>query len=89
MMTENKARTKWCPFVRTHMGGAAVNRMLTIEPSARTTSGAATLAAPDRRDLVALSTRCIASECMMWRWKAINANQGFCGLNGEVKWSET
>jgi len=67
-MTEDEAKTKWCPHVRQSNGykeGFSKNRE---------SSGAPT------------DARCIASECMAWRWiispeKAPNAS-GYCGLAG-------
>jgi hypothetical protein len=94
-MTEDDAKTKWCPFTRMGLnagaGGVAVNRSL--EP----------VDEPSRRDApysVYDETRCIGSGCMMWRtkWKWVNhpggaaaipeghyepdREEGFCGLAG-------
>lgn len=67
-MTEDAARTKWCPFSSTGaytdrgpMGAIAVNR--------------------DPRQEVELACLCIASDCMAWRWRGHNS--GFCGLAGK------
>jgi hypothetical protein len=66
-MTEDEARTKWCPQARAWEAGAAVNRSPTtqrVEPE----------------------TRCIASDCMMWRWgrhtTGDDAGDGYCGVAG-------
>lgn len=66
-MTEDEAKTKWCPFVRvvigpdnpTWQGGMLTNR------------GAIPA---DNRD-----TLCIGSQCMAWRWT--RSPDGFCGLS--------
>lgn len=53
-MTEDQAKTKWCPMIRTGMvAGMAVNHHVDTRPDG---------------DGVYHNTRCIASECMMWRW---------------------
>lgn len=69
-MTEDQAKTKWCPMVRTGLvAGMAVNHHV----------------GGDVKD----ETRCIASECMMWRNFTLdevrrdnNSKGGFCGLAG-------
>jgi hypothetical protein len=67
-MTEAEAKTKWCPLARvgwysTH-GVVAINRhpMDTYE---------------DGRQGVKEETRCIGSDCMMWRIEGVG---GSCGL---------
>lgn len=61
-MTEEEARTKWCPFVRigNYLSGGSLNRDPTGEIKA--------------------NMKCIASDCMAWRW--INSEIGFCRLVG-------
>lgn len=64
MFTEDEAKTKWCPFARVQAAvalrgqasfhGAAFNR-LAIEPALEI-------------DTNPINSRCIASECMAWRW---------------------
>lgn len=67
-MTEDEARLKWCPFVRTGLtAGMAVNRHVADQQGAI--------------DGVWNETRCIASECMMWQWiHWTGARGGQCGL---------
>ena len=67
-MTEDEAKTKWCPVVRAAYvagdahGIAAVNRN------------------PDKTNNTT-SVNCIASECMMWRWDEQQSSaDGHCGL---------
>ena len=57
MMTEEEARTKWCPFARVIVVETKVtgNRVFEMR-----TEGV---------DLNPDTCRCIASECMMWRWE--------------------
>lgn len=76
MLTEDQARTKWCPHVRELMDDAAsANRDY-------------------KGGLGNIAARCIASECMQWRWRddeQRRANRdaygiksaGFCGLAGK------
>lgn len=54
-MTEEEARKKWCPFART---GAFTDQdqMMAVTVNR------------DPRDEVMDGCRCIASECMAWRW---------------------
>lgn len=46
MLTEEKAKKKWCPFARMRWDNIPLNRDGYDKPI----------------------TRCIASECMAWRW---------------------
>lgn len=65
-MTEAEARTKWCPMVRMGLtAGMAVNRHVADAPGAQ--------------DGVYDDTRCVASDCMMWR---VRRGNGRCGLAG-------
>jgi hypothetical protein len=65
-MTETEAKTKWCPMVRTGLtAGMSVNRHVADARGAM--------------DGVHDETRCIGSECMMWREYRGN---GWCGLAG-------
>ena len=79
-MTEEEAKTKWCPEARVFDsdGGSAAgaNRKLGYDWASR--------------------TNCIASDCMMWRWEfdeyqivGDNGEQksltmGFCGKGGKL-----
>jgi hypothetical protein len=67
-MTEEEAKTKWCPFARLTFsteGFAAGNRFDDC-------------AWAEKRAL------CIGSDCMAWRWsvKDYPGEGGFCGLAG-------
>ena len=65
-MTEEEAKTKWCPMVRTGLvAGMAVNH-----------HAGSRLDAPPQGD-VHDETRCVASDCMMWRGS-------YCGLAGPL-----
>lgn len=70
-MTESDAREKWCPF--TTVGARGVNRPTPhMVPAARTE--------------IEAQTRCIATDCMAWRWRyGAHDRDGFCGLAG---WGE-
>ena len=87
-MTEDEAKTKWCPFARVslHDGEAIGNHAANRFPV--NTGGE-------------MYSRCIGSECMAWRWKYVlpdestelgmNAHKtdsdgnwlGYCGLAGK------
>lgn len=85
ILTEEEAKTKWCPETRVHvvpdMGGVYVNKPL----SESNTYGYAT----------EKSVMCIGSACMAWRWKLAReaANpirtersdyaHGYCGKAGK------
>jgi len=78
-MTEEEAKTKWCPFVRAvsvDSGHSAANR----------------IALPKEAVALPVSARCIASACMAWRMKPVptpggegrlSRVEGFCGLAGQ------
>jgi hypothetical protein len=53
MMAEEEALTKWCPFVRTHV--ATVDGPISVNRHRW----------PDESTR---GYRCIASQCMAWRW---------------------
>ncbi len=73
--TENEAKEKWCPMVRVSstdtkgMGVPAYNRYQALE---KITSNPK-------------SSRCIASECMMWRRVPAGElkDKGYCGFAGK------
>lgn len=70
-MTEDEAKTKWCPMVRTGLvAGMAVNAHVTDDKG--------------KLGDIYEETRCRASACMMWRWHhtAKPHMLGFCGLAG-------
>ena len=80
-MTQEEAKTKWCPMVRTGLvAGMAVNH-----------HAGSRLDAPPQGG-VHDETRCVASACMMWRWDSLPASgsvvhaayepKGYCGLAG-------
>ena len=95
-MTEDEAKTKWCPFVRLHMeqdGESATNRDRFVLPETEDSQ-----TSPDR---VRHNARCISSVCMAWRetdsepiWPEDDDFQennpernirqtGYCGLAGK------
>lgn len=71
-MTEDEAKTKWCPFVRAVLPGTTL-------PAGNRGVG------PDGTEGVK-GARCIASACMAWRWDERTdyapVRQGYCGLAG-------
>ncbi|PWC57819.1 hypothetical protein TSH7_25065 [Azospirillum sp. TSH7] len=100
MMTEQEARTKWCPMVRGQMlidvdggqrpVGNGHNRLIHMETSLFEAGGGGPVC-------------CIASECMAWRqggtqrrhkengWVSVNdcetetVEVGYCGAFGKVE----
>lgn len=87
-MTEDEAKTKWCPFARTVLQVDSAGDALSIGNRHYHNDGPASF--------------CIASSCMAWRWDQEpirwsgrpgesmkpsewepSAEQGFCGLAGK------
>lgn len=62
-MTEEEAKTKWCPFAHMFSSSGSFNRNQFDSPM----------------------TRCIGSQCMVWRWDKASINErgqlteGRCG----------
>lgn len=78
-MTEDEAKTKWCPFVRT--ANATVRPASEEWPGIFMGTIAVNRSSPD----AATPAPCIASECMAWRWIEGKRNtEGYCGLAGAV-----
>ena len=62
-MTEEEAKTKWCPHARVVLpagGYASGNRFDDSQPN------------PDY-----MESRCIASDCMMWKWLRSSGKDGY------------
>ena len=59
MMTEDEAKTKWCPFVR-----LSVTRWFGDPPIVPITATANRVIAEENQE----KTFCISSACMAWRW---------------------
>lgn len=70
-MTEQEAKTRWCPFVRHADTGGSFNRG--SEQDNAVNAGRSQGACP---------CRCIGSECMAWRWSSRVREDGYCGLAG-------
>jgi hypothetical protein len=80
-LTEDEAKTKWCPFARVHVCGN--DRAQDIQPHNRVVFQKHEDASHNPPD-----ARCIGSACMAWRGlKADDAGgyvgRGFCGLAGK------
>ncbi len=84
-MTEDEAKTKWCPMVHTRYIGTIAQKGQ--EERAMELS--------ERKER---SSKCIASDCMMWQWvttpadalkqsglgqKYQQSENGYCGLAGK------
>lgn len=70
--TEEEAKTKWCPMVRSIVLGPS-NQFLGIGANADY---------HHRGDQTNQCSRCIGSNCMMWRSHS-NPQYGYCGLAGK------
>ena len=88
-MTENEARMKWCPMARQAL------------PYRTDYYGIDNSSSPVGNKLhtgqIPEGSRCIASDCMMWRWERDkyaegyelkpdheDYSKGYCGLGGET-----
>ena len=81
-MNENEAKTKWCPFVRFQPIGNDGNAQKNAGCGNRVGGTV------EEEPLLNPSTcRCIASQCMAWRWgyeiDDKKTKEGYCGLAGE------
>lgn len=77
MMTEEEARTKWCPMARV-VGSVDMHDGPPI--------GGNRVGHPWRLSPFEEQCRCIASECMAWRsvmdMRDASSDHGYCGLAG-------
>jgi hypothetical protein len=64
-MTEDEAKTKWCPFARVGSGASGLGSM-----------NRDALPADDPK-LITRNTRCLASACMAWRWSEAKRTAAF------------
>lgn len=78
-MTEEEAKTKWCPFARVDSDGAAgSNRYPEVEEDG-------TPSPPDSV-VAGLTNTCIGSACMAWRWeREPNQPELLNWANGDMK----
>ncbi|NUB12684.1 hypothetical protein GAY28_08160 [Azospirillum brasilense] len=76
LMTEEEASTKWCPMARVAIQHVASDMaVLTGSSPIHPVGNRATLiAGRERLCDTATGSRCIASECMAWRWSGISAD---------------
>ena len=70
-MTEAEAKTRWCPMVRVHVVGIGNWTNRGLFLDGKST----------------MPNRCIASDCMMWRFDGLRSSiaqqeHGYCGLAG-------
>ena len=80
MLTEQEARTKWCPMARVARFGIEKSELgNTVEAIVGSCNRDALGKSPNPIG----SCRCIASDCMMWRWDI--ASEGHCGLAGPME----
>lgn len=92
-MTEDQAKTKWCPF---SMGTRRMIRGDKIVGAISANRGEAfssEIPPPEEKPIVKPhpACLCLASECMAWRWLPGHAGrldagkEGFCGLAGRLQ----
>lgn len=84
-MTEDEAREKWCPEVQYVMTsddegiGDSIETKTTSYPMNRLGKTNETT----RQHADWQCFKCIASDCMMWRWGPVDVTRGYCGLAGK------
>lgn len=72
-MTEQEAKSKWCPMVR-----------IIITPANQTWGNKALTNRIEFVNSGGSESLCIASNCMMWRWEETKyIDDGYCGLAGK------
>ncbi len=80
MHSEEQARKKWCPEARVATGYTVDGKFQTEaqSPAFNRMSNSCKISFPN-------SARCIASDCMAWRWSggARHFTEGYCGLAGQ------
>ncbi|WP_376960158.1 hypothetical protein ABNQ39_20825 [Azospirillum sp. A26] len=72
LMTEEQARTKWCPLARVDSGFAGcgvVNRYPARDARGSDCSG--------RREMMNETVVCVSSDCMAWRWGECEPSPAF------------
>ena len=89
MLTEKQANEKWCPFARTL--GTLIGHESAEQEDRVIATGAANRGY--QMGLALHNCRCIASQCMAWRWleppgpqpadKFERDDRGYCGLAGK------
>lgn len=84
-MTEEEAKTKWCPFARVHVPAGMINR---VSRALKRIAAKMRAEGHDLRDAEFIEeqeadTRCLGSECMAWRApNEASRTGGYCGLAG-------
>ncbi len=75
-LTEDEAHEKWCPHARVTTYDKNI-----FDFAEGVTVGMC--AANKQSDgTIRTGARCIASDCMSWRWATPGPGRGFCGLSG-------
>lgn len=84
-MTEDEAKTKWCPMVRNVIAGVTEGPKPLIE--FLTNRDSDNLQLSQRDGLATSLSKCIGSACMAWRGQPIDGTSpeqhGYCGLAGK------
>ena len=87
-MTEDEAKTKWCPFVRVSIG---LDPEFTVHNRVADAYTGEDSRDPDHGINHPAAYNCIGSQCMAWRWSDHKGNpckaneydgHGYCGLAG-------
>lgn len=79
LLTEAEAKTKWCPFVRLVGGAQAADTTGGADVSSGVSGYNRVLISGSSNYLTPHAGRCVASECMAWRW----------GPESQPKWEVT
>jgi len=80
-MTEEEAKTKWCPMARLVAGQETDEYGVTLVPDNQVSFNRM---AYTKETKLPAGAYCVASDCMMWRWYNDGGrDQGYCGLGGK------
>lgn len=84
-MTEEEAKTKWCPFARLVVAAQLDNQGNPMVSQPQTTFNRIAVSGKDG-PWTPHQGRCIGSACMAWRIQsydgATDTQEGYCGLAG-------
>lgn len=66
LLTEEEAKKRWCPMARVSIGGKLPSSMNRLQTIGKDSDGETVTEGKLR---LPVGARCIASECMAWRWR--------------------
>lgn len=70
-LTEHEAKQRWCPFANVGFGGRLPGSLNRLQITGQD-SGGQTVTAGELK--IPVGAKCIASQCMAWRWMEAERN---------------